>query len=135
MKAEDGITLLEVVITTILIGMLVSIATLSLSYYQTAGNKRLVEGDLATLTTAVRLFILDNGMPSSINQTTDLVPEYLPELPRDPFSKSTPPYYIVTVRTDPSDGNSKIYIGSCGPDGVVDYGQTATSDDIYKYIK
>lgn len=133
---EDGISLLEVIITTVIIGLLTSIAALSVNHYLMLGKNKVVNADLTTISTAVRLYIKDNkGIPVSFNPVTDLVPKYLPELPLDPFSSVENTSYTIVVREDPVDGIKKVYIGSCGPDGIVDYGENGAKDDIYKYVK
>lgn len=133
---EDGISLLEVIITTVIIGLLTSVAALSINHYLMLGKTKVVNADLITLSTAVRLYLKDNRrIPVSFNPATDLVPKYLPELPVDPFSSNENTGYTIEVREDPADGIPKVYIGSCGPDGVVDYGESGSKDDIYKYVK
>lgn len=126
-RDESGVTLIEVVVTSVIIGLLASVAAFGINAYLTNGKKRIVQGDLATLKTAVRLYILDNGFPDPF-QPQDLIDaKYLPDLPPDPFA-SDGGDYIMAIR-----GN-KLYIGSRGPDGAVDYGETGKRDDIFVYV-
>ena len=116
--SENGMTLLEVLITVLILTMLASVATLSVSFYMNEGKTRIAEGDLAALKAAARLYILDKGiLPTMMD---DLVPFYLPELPKDPFV-SAETVYKVTVDVD------TMYIYSVGINGVDD---AHSSDDI-----
>ncbi|HBE77784.1 MAG TPA: hypothetical protein DDW65_08360 [Firmicutes bacterium] len=107
--SEDGMTLIEVLVTVLIITMLASVATLSVHFYLNEGKTRIATGDLSTLKAAVRLYILDRGSVPTLPQ---LVPDYLPELPKDPFAAATADYCI-----DTSDITT-IYIYSIGPNGV-----------------
>lgn len=116
--SENGMTLLEVLITVLILTMLASVATLSVGFYMNEGKTRIAEGDLATLKAAARLYILDKESPPTT--LDDLVPFYLPELSKDPFV-STVTDYKVTVDAD------TMYIYSVGPNGVDD---AHSADDI-----
>ena len=133
-KEQRGVSLLEVLITALMIGLLSAIVTLSVDYYLTDGKDRIVDGDLATLTAATRLYILDHGFPATFDPTTALVPAYLPELPSDPYAAANL-IYVIQLRPDPADNITKIYIGSRGEDGQVDYGVINNKDDIFRYVK
>jgi prepilin-type N-terminal cleavage/methylation domain-containing protein len=111
--SEKGMTLIEVLVTVLILSMLASIATLSVSFYLNEGKTRMAQGDLATLKAAVRLYILDKGsVPADLN--TLVVTGYLPELPKDPFVAVSTDY-----RYDTSDPHN-IYIYSVGPNGSDD---------------
>ena len=107
--SEKGMTLLEVLITVLILTMLASVATLSVGFYLKEGKSRIAEGDLATLKAAARLYILDKGNPP--DDLNDLVPSYLPELPNDPFASATANYKL-TSDTD------RLYIYSVGFNGT-----------------
>lgn len=128
---EHGATLIEVILTATIIALLASVATLGVNLYITEGKQRIVQSDLASLKAAVRLYILDKGFPATFTPQTDLVDDYLPELPIDPFSRDGSGY-VMTLRQDPSDGQIKVYIGSRGPNGVAEAGG---GDDIYVYVR
>lgn len=116
--SEKGMTLIEVVVTVIILTMLASIATLSVGFYLNEGKTRVAEGELATLKAAARLYILDRGAaPSAL---TDLIPAYLPELPDDPFAAAGTSYKTATDATN-------LYIYSIGPNGI---DNTHSDDDI-----
>jgi type II secretory pathway pseudopilin PulG len=110
-------TLIEVLVTVLILTMLASIATLSASFYLNEGKTRVASGDLNTLKAAVRLYILDKSSTPTLGQ---LVPDYLPELPKDPFL-ATPTNYIINTDV------TMIYIYSVGPNGV---DNSHTGDDI-----
>jgi prepilin-type N-terminal cleavage/methylation domain-containing protein len=115
--SEDGMTLIEVLVTVLIITMLASVATLSVHFYLNEGKTRIATGDLNTLKAAVRLYILDKGNAPTLPQ---LVPDYLPELPKDPFVTASTDFLLATDATT-------IYIYSVGPNGVDD---TYSGDDI-----
>ena len=109
---------------------LTALATFGVNRYLNNGKNRIAQADLATLKAAVRLYILDKGFPTAFTPETALVPEYIPELPTDPYARDGS-VYVIERRTDPADGQSKIYVGSRGPDGNVNYG----GDDVFFYIR
>ena len=127
LRDESGVTLMEVVVTSVIVGLLAAMASFGISTYLTNGKKRVVQGDLATLKTAVRLYILDNGFPGTFTGQELVSSGYLPELLPDPFAKDSA-NYVLEIK-----GN-KIYIGSRGPDGAVDYGESGNRDDIFVYL-
>lgn len=110
--SENGLTLIEVLITVLILSMLTSLAALSVGFYINEGKTKIVNGDLATLKAAVRLNILDTGVaPPNLDA---LIPTYLPELPNDPFAATATEYHYTT--TDPN----FIFIYSVGPNGIDD---------------
>ncbi len=132
MRFEAGLTLIEVVLTTLIVAMLATVATFGVDLYLNEGKTRQAEADLATLRAAVRLLLLDHyanlPLPSTFNPATELVPEYLPELPRDPFALQAEGY-LIELRVDPRDGMRKVYLRSRGQDGRV-----GTVDDLGYYV-
>ncbi len=118
MNSEKGMTLIEVLITVLILTMLTSIAVLSVGFYINEGKTRIAEGDLATLKAASRIYILDKETtpPSLVN----LVNTYIPELPKDPFAAGTADYLLA------SDAGM-LYIYSVGPNRVDD---SHAGDDI-----
>lgn len=121
---DRGISLLEVVVTTVLLGLLAGIATLSVGEYLNNGKKRIAESDIHTLTAATRLYLLDHAFPSgTFDAASALVPEYLPELPADPFSANAQGAYGFEITT--LDGSPAIRIHSLGP----------SEDPVESYVK
>lgn len=120
--SEKGMTLLEVLITVIILTMLASIATLSVGFYLNEGKTRIAEGDLSTLKAAARLHMLDTGNPP--DTLGDLTPSYLPELPNDPFVSAPTSYLKATDAV-------AMYIYSVGPNGA---DNTHAGDDIVVMI-
>jgi prepilin-type N-terminal cleavage/methylation domain-containing protein len=118
---QKGITLLEVIITAILIGLLASIATVGINQYLLNGNKRIVASDLDTLAAATRLYLLDHygsgEYPSDVSalDQTLVTQSYLPDLPVDPFaSSSTDNHYLFASAT--YNGSVAIRIYGRGPE-------------------
>lgn len=109
---ERGISLLEVVITAVLLGLLAGVATFGVNQYLINGKKRIAQSDINTLAAATRLYLLDHPFPTSFNAATELVPRYLPELPKDPFAIGSADYgFEITTY----DGSPAIRIFSQGP--------------------
>ena len=125
---RKGLTLVEVVLTALIVALLATVAVMSVNQFLIEGKTRAANGDLATLVAATRLYILDKGFPTAFS-ASDLVTEaYIPEIPVDPFSNSGA-HYVIEIR--PVAGENRIFIGSRGPNGVIDYG----ADDIYRYVR
>jgi prepilin-type N-terminal cleavage/methylation domain-containing protein len=117
---QKGITLLEVVVTAVLIGLLASIATLGINQYLTNGNKRIAASDINTLAAATSLYLLDHyGAGQYPDDVTGLDQtlvslSYLPEYPVDPFATSSADdRYLFALTT--YNGNTAIRIYSRGP--------------------
>ena len=117
---QKGITLLEVIVTAILIGLLASIATVGINQYLIGGNKRIATSDINTLAAATRLYLLDNYNPGEYPATvsgfdqTLVTLSYLPECPVDPFATSSADnHYLFALTT--YNGSAAIRIYSRGP--------------------
>ncbi|HYH03923.1 MAG TPA: hypothetical protein VEC37_12530 [Bacillota bacterium] len=109
---ERGISLLEVVITAVLLGLLAGVATFSVNQYMINGKKRIAQSDINTLAAATRLYLMEHTFPASFNAATELVPQYLPELPKDPFTTNSADYGFEIITYD---GSPTIRIFSRGP--------------------
>jgi Tfp pilus assembly protein PilE len=114
---EKGITLLEIVITVILMSLLAAVATVGVGQYLVNGKKRIAQSDLKTLAAATRLYLMEHTFPASdaaFDPATALVPKYLPELPPDPFGAAATDGYSFSVTTHHSNPAIRIY--SRGPE-------------------
>ncbi len=127
---EKGFSLIEVILVTMMIALLATVAQIGITVYLTESKTQVANSHLSILKAALRLYILDQGMPTTLSLPNDLVPQYLPELPFDPFASGELPY-IIEIRVDPADGVDKIFVGSRGANGKVDYG----GDDLYYYLQ
>jgi len=129
---ESGMTLIEVVLTTLIVALLSTVATFGVDLYLTEGKTRQAEADLATLKTAVRLLLLDRYpddlLPNNFDPAREVVPDYLPEIPKDAFAVKSESY-LMELRLDPRDGKLKVYLSSCGVDGLA-----KTTDDLGYYV-
>lgn len=123
MRANGGFTLIELILVTVIIGILAGMLTLNFAGRQTEARQRAAKGDLATLESAIELYALDHN-DKYPQQLTDLMNdpkhEYLRDWKPDPWKN---PYQYVY----PGKKHPKSYdVFSMGPDG-----QAGTPDDIY----
>jgi prepilin-type N-terminal cleavage/methylation domain-containing protein len=138
LKNEHGITLIELVMTLIIVAIMATLAGLAINSYITDGYDRMAQADVATLSAAMRMYILDHGFPeATVNLYNVLLPYLLidstSELPKDPYSNPKTNYVIVR-RIPDGETEYKIFVGSRGHNGEIDYDATG-SDDYYKYVR
>ena len=119
MGEKSGFTLIELILVTVIIGILAGMVTLNFSGRAEEARIKAAEGDLANLSTAIDLYALDHN---------DRYPESLEELLKPKSGR----VYIRTYQGDPWK-NDYVYrrlkdgyeIFSKGPDGI-----EGTDDDI-----
>jgi type II secretory pathway pseudopilin PulG len=131
-EKDAGITLIELVVTLIIVVIMASLAGFAINQYIMDGNDSKVQADVATLSAAMRMYILDHGFPDgTVNLKNVLLPYLLisstADLPKDPYSNPAADY-IIERRLVGSD--YQIYLGSRGHDGTPN-----TADDYYKYVR
>jgi general secretion pathway protein G len=118
MSANGGFTLLELILVTVIIGILAGMVTLQLVGRQKEAAIQAAKGDISTFETAVDLFALDHNdnYPRSLQE---LSPKYIKRLNTDPWQAA---YQYV----QPGKHNRGSYdVFSTGPDG-----QPGTEDDV-----
>jgi general secretion pathway protein G len=122
-RAEDGFTLIEIMVVILIIGLLATIVVQSLRGAIDRAKRTKAQADIQELKTALDRYYLDNGSYPTTDQglqalvavpTTGNIPTnyeeggYIQQIPRDPWG--TPYFYQ-------SDGNGYI-LKSFGADGV-----------------
>jgi prepilin-type N-terminal cleavage/methylation domain-containing protein len=145
-KLEDGFTLIEMVITVIILTLIASLASLSIGAYIADAQDRTAAADVATYAAVMRTYVLDHGFPTTAGEITtfntnvytilyqDLKLDNVNQLPKDPWSNPAA-NYVVLARIPSGDTQYKIYVGSRGHDQATDYGEIGARDDIYRYIR
>jgi len=114
MKANSGFTLIELILVTVIIGILAGIVVANYSGRIRETQIRAAKGDISTLSTQVDLYALDNNdsYPKTLEDLITGKRRYVRELQPDPWGN---PYYYAPP-TDILKADYKIY--SAGPDGV-----------------
>ncbi|HDP35156.1 MAG TPA: prepilin-type N-terminal cleavage/methylation domain-containing protein [Candidatus Hydrogenedentes bacterium] len=121
MKNTGGFTLIELILVTVIIGILAGMVMVNYGGRAREAQIRAAKGDIANLSTAVDLFALDNNdnYPSSLDDLVSGKRRYVRELQPDPWGNPynyKPPTDILRADYD---------IFSSGPDGV-----PGTEDDV-----
>jgi len=117
MNDNGGFTLIELILVTVIIGILAGMVTLTFTGRAEEARKRAAKGDIASYTTAIDLYALDHNdkLPASLDELVGGKRKYVRELNTDPWGNQ----YVYQVQ-----GNDySIY--SAGPDG-----QGGTADDV-----
>ncbi|HNZ49512.1 MAG TPA: type II secretion system protein GspG [Candidatus Hydrogenedentes bacterium] len=114
MKANSGFTLIELILVTVIIGILAGMVVANYSGRIRETQIRAAKGDISTLSTQVDLYALDNNdsYPKTLEDLITGKRRYVRELQPDPWGN---PYYYAPP-TDILKADYKIY--SAGPDGV-----------------
>jgi general secretion pathway protein G len=118
MRSNSGFTLIELILVTVIIGILAGAVAISVKGRVTDASTRRAKADIATLESAVDTFALEHQdrYPKSLDE---LVPKYVKRAPKDPWGN---PYYF----KDPGQrmkGSFDLF--SAGKDG-----KPGTEDDI-----
>ncbi len=114
MKPNAGFTLIELILVTVIIGILAGMVALNYSGRVRDTQVRAAKGDIASYSNAVDMFALDNNdeYPKSLNDLSGGKRNYVREVRPDPWGNP----YIYTPPTDMLKADYKIF--SAGPDGV-----------------
>jgi general secretion pathway protein G len=114
MKANGGFTLIELILVTVIIGILAGMVALNYSGRVRDTQVRAAKGDISSYSSAVDMYALDNNdeYPKSLNDLVGGKRNYVREVRPDPWGNP----YIYTPPTDMMKADYKIF--SAGPDGV-----------------
>jgi general secretion pathway protein G len=116
MSDKGGFTLIELILVTVIIGILAGMVTLTFAGRAEEARKRAAKGDIASYGTAVDLYALDHNdkFPSSLQDLSNGKRKYL-TLNKDPWGND----YVYKVQ------GGSYSISSAGPDG-----SPGTEDDV-----
>jgi general secretion pathway protein G len=117
MSDKNGFTLIELILVTVIIGILAGMVTLTFAGRAEDARKRAAKGDISSYTTAIDLYALDHNdkVPGSLQDLVSGKRQYVRELNKDPWGNE----YIYKAQ------GSKYEVFSAGPDG-----QAGSPDDI-----
>ena len=121
MKSNAGFTLIELILVTVIIGILAGMVAMSFGGRLGSAQIKAAKGDISTYSAAVDLYALDHNdtYPKALNDLVSGERNYVKEMRNDPWGNT----YFYKPPTDIKKANYKIY--SAGPDGAPD-----TKDDV-----
>jgi len=122
-KGNAGFTLIELILVTIIIGILAGMVVVNYSGRVAETQVRAAKGDIASYSNAIDLYALDHNdkYPQSLEDLVSGDRRYVKELRPDPWGNP----YIYKPPTDPMKGDYVIF--SAGPDGVAGNDDDVTS--------
>ena len=127
MNNQGGFTLIELILVTVIIGILAGMVTLSFAGRTQEARIKAAKGDISMYQTAIDLYALDHDdkYPKELKElANDPQREYIRELNKDPWGNE----YIYLV---PGKRHPKSYdVYSAGPDGMPN-----TEDDVTLWDK
>lgn len=121
MKASGGFTLIELILVTVILGILAGMVVANYSGRVHESQVRAAKHDIAVLSNQVDLYALDNNdtYPQTLEDLMTGRRRYLRELRPDPWGNP----YIYVPPTDILKADYQIF--SAGPDGIPN-----TDDDV-----
>lgn len=121
MTANGGFTLIELILVTVIIGILAGMVTLSFTGRAEEARVKAAQGDVATYESAIELFALDHNdqYPDTLSDLMSGKRKYLRDLKPDPWNNE----YIYRHPGKYHADSFDLYSG--GPDGIPD-----TADDV-----
>ncbi|MBI4560126.1 MAG: type II secretion system protein GspG [Candidatus Hydrogenedentes bacterium] len=123
MKDNAGFTLIELILVTIIIGILAGMVVINVAGRAEEARVRRAHGDIATYQNAIDLYALDHNdkYPKSLNELMGGKRDYVRKLTKDPWGND----YVVVVPGKYRKNSYDLY--SRGPDGIAGNGDDITS--------
>lgn len=117
MKSNSGFTLIELILVTVIIGILAGMVVVTFGGRVQESKVRVVKGDITSISTAIDLYALDHNdtYPTALDALTEAVNgkrNYVKDLRNDPWGN---PY---NYKPATSALKADYQIWSSGPDGV-----------------
>ena len=114
MRNNSGFTLIELILVTVIIGILAGMVVVNYSGRVRETQIRAAKGDIANLGGAIDLYALDHNdeYPKTLNDLMTAKKVLLKKVPKDPWGNE----YIYTPPTDIMKADYSI--SSAGPDGT-----------------
>ena len=123
MDNKSGFTLIELILVTVIIGILAGMVTLTFAGRAQEARIKAAKGDIASYNTAIDLYALDHNdkLPASLG---DLVSKrkYVKELNKDPWGSE----YIYKVE------GTSYTVSSAGADGAPGTADDVTSSSVHE---
>lgn len=121
MRNNSGFTLIELILVTVIIGLLAGMVVANFGGVLFRSSVRIAQGDIANLSTQVSRYAIENNdkYPKSLDE---LKPKYVKKLSTDPWGKP----YQYKAPTNIELGDFEIF--SSGPDGVPNNEDDVTSE-------
>ena len=121
MSRNAGFTLIELILVTVIIGILAGMVVISVGGRVTESQQRAAKGDIMSYSNAIDLFALDHNdqYPQSLDELVGGDRNYVREIRPDPWGNP----YIYEPPTSAKKADYNLY--SAGPDG-----QPGTEDDV-----
>lgn len=124
-RGNDGFTLIELILVTVIIAILAGMVTLTFRGSATDAKNKAALGDIKAYESAIELYALENNdqYPATLQQLTTGKKQYIRELNKDPWGNAY-------VYLKPGEHHRNSYdIFSAGPDGA-----RGTEDDIAPWL-
>jgi general secretion pathway protein G len=117
MDNKGGFTLIELILVTVIIGILAGMVTLTFAGRAEEARVKVAKGDIALYNTAIDLYALDHNdkLPASLDDLANGKRKYVKELNKDPWGNP----YIYKAE------GSSYTVTSAGADGA-----PGTADDV-----
>lgn len=127
MRNNGGFTLIELILVTVIIGILASMVVTNYSGRVRDTQIKAAKGDIASYSNAVDLYALDHNdvYPKSLSDLISGERNYVRELRPDPWGNP----YVYKPPTDIKKANYVVF--SAGPDGAPDNADDVTSTSVH----